>query len=389
MSRRSCRASSLCSWCSVTAIVVTSLVCLSAQAQTALKVDAVDLIAAHKAGGNATAPYQGKLLEVGNLHVNGFFPISETIGRRNPALDLRTSKYFDYISCESSPLSIDEWAKLAVRQSVVVVGTAAIGTYSLRLTDCKIIKLVEPILPPSVNLGDTSGRATASDLMTDYLRNSIAAAKKYKGKQITISGKATDVQPQRLTLRGTEYNSIRCAITAKDASFLQSLPSGQSVVVKGTPVESDGADLQVKDCTLVEPVAPVATPAAAPAATPAATPATTPTATPAATPPKLKTTDLKSYYPTAVHSGGSWTMNGIAGGIALQVRQDEKEGSATRGKFFVTVAGSPERAMTKAELRAFYDGMKPRAMSPNAAPFDKELVKALASALGLKPPKLP
>lgn len=82
-------------------------------------------------------------------------------------------------------------------------------------------------------------------------------------------------------------------------------------------------------------------------------------------------------------------MNGIAGGIALQVRQDEKEGSATRGKFFVTVAGSPERAMTKAELRAFYDGMKPRAMSPNAAPFDKELVKALASALGLKPPKLP
>lgn len=45
--------------------------------------------------------------------------------------------------------------------------------------------------------------------------------------------------------------------------------------------------------------------------------------------------------------------------------------------------------MNKAELRALYDGTMPRAKSATAAPFDKELVRALAPALGIRVPKLP
>ena len=82
-------------------------------------------------------------------------------------------------------------------------------------------------------------------------------------------------------------------------------------------------------------------------------------------------------------------MTGVAGGVPVQVRMDEKDGSATRGKFFIAIAGGAERPMNKTELRSFYDGMLPRAKSPTGAPFDKEVVLALAPALGIKPPKLP
>ena len=82
-------------------------------------------------------------------------------------------------------------------------------------------------------------------------------------------------------------------------------------------------------------------------------------------------------------------MTGVAGGVTVQVRQDEKDGSPTRGTFFIAVAGGPERPMNKAELRALYDGTMVRAKSPTAAPFDKDVVRALAPALGIRVPKLP
>ncbi|HNK44606.1 MAG TPA: hypothetical protein PKL17_07480, partial [Pseudomonadota bacterium] len=104
---------------------------------------------------------------------------------------------------------------------------------------------------------------------------------------------------------------------------------------------------------------------------------------------KFKAADLKSYYPTAVHAGGNWTMTGVAAGIPVQVRMDEKDGSPTRGHFFITIAGGTERPMNKTELRMFYDGMLARAKAPGAAPFEKEAARALAQALGIKPPKLP
>ena len=82
-------------------------------------------------------------------------------------------------------------------------------------------------------------------------------------------------------------------------------------------------------------------------------------------------------------------MTGVAAGIPVQVRMDEKDGSPTRGHFFITIASGTERAMNKTELRMFYDGMLARAKAPGAAPFEKEAARALAQALGIKPPKLP
>ena len=349
----------------------------TAQAQTAQKVDAADLIAAQKAGGPAAAAYNGKLLEVFNLKINGFFPVNDALMRRNPALDLRTSKYFDYIACESTLANSPELAKLATGQQLVVTGVAQVGTYSLRLSGCTIVKLLDPVLPPSVNMADTGGKVTAADAVTDYLRNSVAATLKYKGKVIAISGKLSDTSGGKLKLRGTEFNSVTCSVPGPVATFAASLPSGSSVVVKGTVSEMDTMDLQVKDCSLVDPVQPP--PAAAPVAAQAAPAAAV----------KFKAADLKSYYPTAVHAGGNWTMTGVAAGIPVQVRMDEKDGSPTRGHFFITIAGGTERPMNKTELRMFYDGMLARAKAPGAAPFEKEAARALAQALGIKPPKLP
>ncbi|HND12480.1 MAG TPA: hypothetical protein PLY80_18700 [Pseudomonadota bacterium] len=377
----------------------------TAQAQTAQKVDAADLIAAQKAGGPAAAAYNGKLLEVFNLKINGFFPVNDALMRRNPALDLRTSKYFDYIACESTLANSPELAKLATGQQLVVTGVAQVGTYSLRLSGCTIVKLLDPVLPPSVSMADTGGKVTAADVVTDYLRNSVAATLKYKGKVIAISGKLSDTSGGKLKLRGTEFNSVTCSVPGPVATFAASLPSGSSVVVKGTVSEMDTMDLQVKDCSLVDPVQPP--PAAAPVAAQAApvaaptAPVAAPTAPVAApTAPvaaqaapaaavKFKAADLKSYYPTAVHAGGNWTMTGVAAGIPVQVRMDEKDGSPTRGHFFITIAGGTERPMNKTELRMFYDGMLARAKAPGAAPFEKEAARALAQALGIKPPKLP
>lgn len=392
----------------------------TAQAQTAQKVDAADLIAAQKAGGPAAAAYNGKLLEVFNLKINGFFPVNDALMRRNPALDLRTSKYFDYIACESTLANSPELAKLATGQQLVVTGVAQVGTYSLRLSGCTIVKLLDPVLPPSVSMADTGGKVTAADAVTDYLRNSVAATLKYKGKVIAISGKLSDTSGGKLKLRGTEFNSVTCSVPGPVATFAASLPSGSSVVVKGTVSEMDTMDLQVKDCSLVDPVqpppaaapvaaqaAPVAAPAApvaaptAPVAAPTApvaaqaAPVAAPTAAPVAAQAapaaavKFKAADLKSYYPTAVHAGGNWTMTGVAAGIPVQVRMDEKDGSPTRGHFFITIASGTERAMNKTELRMFYDGMLARAKAPGAAPFEKEAARALAQALGIKPPKLP
>ena len=377
----------------------------TAQAQTAQKVDAADLIAAQKAGGPAAAAYNGKLLEVFNLKINGFFPVNDALMRRNPALDLRTSKYFDYIACESTLANSPELAKLATGQQLVVTGVAQVGTYSLRLSGCTIVKLLDPVLPPSVSMADTGGKVTAADAVTDYLRNSVAATLKYKGKVIAISGKLSDTSGGKLKLRGTEFNSVTCSVPGPVATFAASLPSGSSVVVKGTVSEMDTMDLQVKDCSLVDPVQPP--PAAAPVAAQAA-PVAAPTApvaaqaAPVAAPTapvaaqaapaaavKFKAADLKSYYPTAVHAGGNWTMTGVAAGIPVQVRMDEKDGSPTRGHFFITIAGGTERPMNKTELRMFYDGMLARAKAPGAAPFEKEAARALAQALGIKPPKLP
>lgn len=66
------------------ALVLLSVAPLCAHAQTAQKVDGVDLIAAQKAGGAAAAAYNGKLLEVSNLGINSFFPVNDIAMRKNP-----------------------------------------------------------------------------------------------------------------------------------------------------------------------------------------------------------------------------------------------------------------------------------------------------------------
>ena len=365
------------------AVALLSVVGMTAHAQTAQRVDGVDLIAAQKTGGAAAAGYNGKQLEVFNLRVNGFFAVNESLGRKNPAIDLRSPKYFDYIACESALSDSPELAKLAVGQTLVVTGVAAIGTYSLRLQNCKIIKLLDPVLPATVNLPLSGDSVSAKDMLTDYLKNSVAATLKYKGKALTISGRIASVSGDKLKLRGNEFNSVSCRLAGPVVSFVQNLPSTTEAVVSATVEEMDTVDLNVKNCTLISPVMPAPTPAATPATTPAPTPAT-----PAAVA-KFKAADLKTYYPTAVHGNGSWTLTGTAGALMVVVRQDEKDGSPTRGKFFIAVGGGKERPMNKTELRAFYDGMLARAKAPGAAPFEKEATRALGAALGLKPVALP
>ena len=379
------------------AVALLSLVEMTAHAQTAQRVDGVDLIAAQKTGGAAAAGYNGKQLEVFNLRVNGFFAVNDSLGRKNPAIDLRSPKYFDYIACESALSDSPELAKLAVGQTLVVTGVAAIGTYSLRLQNCKIIKLLDPVLPATVNLPLSGDSVTAKDMLTDYLKNSVAATLKYKGKALTISGRIASVSGDKLKIRGNEFNSVSCRLSGPVVSFVQNLPSTTEAVVSATVEEMDTVDLNVKNCALISPVMPAATPTPTPtpAPTPAPTATPTPTPTPAPTPAspaavaKFKAADLKTYYPTAVHGNGSWTLTGTAGALMVVVRQDEKDGSPTRGKFFIAVGGGKERPMNKTELRAFYDGMLARAKAPGAAPFEKEATRALGAALGLKPVALP
>ena len=400
------------------AAALLSIVAVDAQAQTAQRVDGVDLIAAQKAGGAAAAAYNGKSIELFNVRVNGFFAMNTSMRRLNPALDLRTPKSFDYVACEMSLQDVPEIAKLAIGQTLVVTGVAAVGTYSLRLNGCKIVKLLDPVLPATVSPALSGDTVSANSILTDYLKNSVAATQKYKGKALKISGRISSATVDKLKLRANEFNSVTCPLPSPVIAFLQNLPSGTEAVVSATVDEMDSVDLNVKNCSLITPTMP-AIPTSAPAPTPAPTPApaaTTPAATtaPAASSPtapvtapasptttvpgtpakpaaaaKFKTADLKTYYPTAVHADGSWTMTGVAGENMVRVRQDEKDGSPTRGKFFIAIAGGTERLMYKTELRAFYDGLLVRAKAPGAAPFEKEAVQALAAALGLKPVKLP
>lgn len=390
------------------ALVLLSVAPLCAHAQTAQKVDGVDLIAAQKAGGAAAAAYNGKLLEVSNLGINSFFPVNDIAMRKNPGIDLRTSKYPDYVVCEMALSDSQEVAKLAKGQKMLVVGVAAIGTYSIRLNNCKISKLLDPVMAPPVTLPLSGDSVSASDVVMDYGRNAVAATLKYKGRTLTVSGRMTQMSGNNLKIRANDFNAVTCPLSGPVVSYLGNFPSGRDVVVKGTVTEMDSVDLNLKDCSLVDPVmpaapapTPAATPAPAPAPAPAPTPAPaattasapSPAPTPAPASPaviaKFKAADLKTYYPTAVHANGSWTMTGTAGALMVQVRQDEKDGSPTRGKFFIAIGGGAERPMNKTELRAFYDGMLARAKAPGAAPFEKDATRALGAALGLKPVALP
>ncbi|MBL8632439.1 MAG: hypothetical protein JNM40_04395 [Myxococcales bacterium] len=420
--------------CGLAAVLSAASFGPSAHAQSVQSVAALDLMKAHRAGAAAIAPYEGKLVEVTGAYIHLFAAVSDGMGRKSPALHLRTQGSNDEILCELPVSASPEIAKLNKEQKLVVTGTPKSGSLMVRLNGCTVTKLIDPVRAPSVVLTEPSGTITAESMLRDYMSNPVAATLKYRGKSLQISGKLLGIVGQRLKMQATTYNLLFCTMNSPVTAFLQSLPPNPTLVLKGTVHELDSTDLLVKDCSLVDPAptavatpaAPAATPAApaatpavtpavpaatpatspaAPAATPAAPAATQPAATPAATQPaatpaapaatkpaapvRWKAAELRSYSPTAVHAGGSWTLTGVAAGVAVQVRQDEKDGSPTRGQFFIAIAGGQERPMNKAELRALYDGTMPRAKSATAAPFDKELVRALAPALGIRVPKLP
>lgn len=404
--------------CGLAAVLSAASFGPSAHAQSGQSVAALDLMKAHRAGGAAIAPYEGKLVEVTGAYIHLFAAVSDGMGRKSPALHLRTQGSNDEILCELPVSASPEIAKLNKEQKLVVTGTPKSGSLMVRLNGCTVTKLIDPVRAPSVVLTEPSGTITAESMLRDYMSNPVAATLKYRGKSLQISGKLLGIVGQRLKMQATTYNLLFCTMNSPVTAFLQSLPPNPTLVLKGTVHELDSTDLLVKDCSLVDPAptavatpaAPAATPAvtpavpaatpatspAAPGATPAAPAATQPAATPAApaatqpaAPVRWKAAELRSYSPTAVHAGGSWTLTGVAAGVAVQVRQDEKDGSPTRGQFFIAIAGGQERPMNKAELRALYDGTMPRAKSATAAPFDKELVRALAPALGIRVPKLP
>ena len=79
---------------------------------------------------------------------------------------------------------------------------------------------------------------TAADVVTTTCGTPVAATSNTRAKSSPSAAKLSDTSGGKLKLRGTEFNSGYMQRARPVATFAASLPSGSSVVVKGTVSES-------------------------------------------------------------------------------------------------------------------------------------------------------
>ena len=95
----------------------------------------------------------------------------------------------------------------------------------------------------------------APDLMSEYLRDTAAADKKYKGKQMLISGVVSQANAgdNTVSLRGANspiYNFVKCHLTPAESAKIGSVVENQGIVIQGQNDGWDSAYLQISHCVI-------------------------------------------------------------------------------------------------------------------------------------------
>ena len=95
----------------------------------------------------------------------------------------------------------------------------------------------------------------APDLMSEYVRDSNAADKKYKGKQMLISGIVSKANPadNTVSLKGINSpisNFIKCHLTRDESGKIGTVVEDQGIVIQGTNDGWDFGYLQISQCMI-------------------------------------------------------------------------------------------------------------------------------------------
>ena len=105
----------------------------------------------------------------------------------------------------------------------------------------------------TTSTGD-AGKATVKEVVDAYKADKVAAASKYKGKTLTITGKVAGYSATEFTVTVTSGDpneqGAKCVFTSAYKSSISALEPGQDVTIQGK-VGDFVVDLTITDCSFI------------------------------------------------------------------------------------------------------------------------------------------
>ncbi len=108
---------------------------------------------------------------------------------------------------------------------------------------------------PTKTTDDDKLAFQAPTLMEEYVKDAAAADKKYKGKEMIVSGVIAGIRRDQgiVILKGAPggvSNAVECELTQEGRSVFDNLVQGQGIVTQGTNGGWNFGALRLKDCTV-------------------------------------------------------------------------------------------------------------------------------------------